>query len=208
MGSDKVGNRIMSRRDSTQLLRAVDQLVRSGVPLSFYDALGVVRRARRIDVIAAHDAMDNMDSKILASMITMHDLSRTTDGARAILGHYLRGQARRQAAERELAARVITVDDSGKTARAVAGATLTLELKERRGAGFRWHLEGTGVGVHCERRGTAPGNPPRAQFAIELRRAGLTRVVLQERPPPGALDDDAELRRFELRIVVEADLLS
>lgn len=187
----------MSRRDSAVLLRAVGQLVRSGVPLSFYDALGVVRRARRID---------DVDDRVLADMINMHDLPRTTDGARAILSDFLRSQAQRQAAERDLAAQPIGVDASGKTARALPGSTLTLQLEERRGAGYRWQLEGSGQGVRCERRGNVPGNPPRAEFVIALRRVGMTRVVLEERPPPGTFEDDepAKPRRFELRIVVEA----
>ena len=44
-------------------------------------------------------------------------------------------------AERELAARPVTLGDSGKLARLRAGATLLLALEEKAARGYRWEVE-------------------------------------------------------------------
>jgi hypothetical protein len=182
-------------QESAQLIRAVGQMVGAGTPLSFYDALMVVQRARCID---------ELTDAALHWLIHMHDLPRTTDGARAILADFLRAQAERHADQRKRAARPLTLGDSGKTARATAGARVTLELEERRGQGYRWRVDAVRGPGSCGRRGVVPAGPPRGVFDVKLTRPGVLALKLAEDRPPEIADDDTKPRTFELRVIVEA----
>ncbi|MBI5509189.1 MAG: hypothetical protein HY903_10585 [Deltaproteobacteria bacterium] len=192
--------------DDDRVESEIAALIESGGPISFYDAMGVVRSAR---------AEGDLREPALAALIGLHDSNIATDGAREVLGEFLRVCAGRVQEERARAARTITLDDDGMTARATAGATLALTLDERAGSGHRWEVTKVQGPAYVDRLPRDPGGvaaPPVARFRVRLPRAGLVQLSFAEAPPPGTEADDdspepggdAGPRTFVLRAVVDS----
>jgi hypothetical protein len=135
----------------------------------------------------------------------MHDLPRTTDGARTILADFLRLQAGRHAEQRQRAARPLTLEDQGKTARVPAGSQVLIALDERRGQGYRWRVETVRGPGSCSRRVGAAADADRSAFDLKLNRPGLVVVTLAENRPLEVDSGVAEPRTFELRVIVEEE---
>src|SRR5512139_2031976 len=95
------------------------QLQGSPEPVTFYDALSVVRPLR---------GDDDPAEPLLHALMALHDAEHTTDGARAVIADYLRALVRRQENQRRLASRPLTLKDQGKTVRAPVGTPLQLRL--------------------------------------------------------------------------------
>jgi predicted secreted protein len=183
-------------RESEILAAGIRQMLASGEPLSFYDAVMAVRRARKVG---------DLGDRALGALMAMHDAETATDGARAALAEFLGAYAERITAEKELGARVITVADNNKTARVASGATLTLHLAENAAAGFRWEVE-RASGAQVQRRGRVPGAKPTVAFEVTVTRAGRARVSLVETRPSSIEMAEGGVTKpgtFSLAIVVE-----
>ena len=171
------------------------RLVDSPEPISFLDVVMLLRRSRQLGSPG--------DDELMA-LVALHDAPHTTDGARRILGEYLSGWAKRQQTQRDLGARAVLKRDSGKTARVVAGASVRVDLEERRRAGYRWEVEEIKGPGSCARVVEAGGDLTRAVFALQAPQPGTVTVTLQERPPPGrSAGDDEGGERFVLTLEVE-----
>jgi len=173
-------------------------MLHSGEPLSFYDAVVAVRRARKIG---------DLDDRCLTALIAMHDAEVATDGAREALAEFLSGYAERLVGERELGERVITLADNGKSARVAAGGTLTLHLAENAAVGFRWEVERASTGVRVQRGSRVPGAKTMVAFQVTVSRSGRARISLVETRPASieaAEGGVAKPASFVLAIVAEA----
>lgn len=183
----------MTERDPRGVLTIAGRLLHFPEPVSFLDAVMLVRHARKTGEPREEE---------LRALITLHDAPHTTDGARDVLRDFLGGWAKRQARQRTLGARVLTARDTGKTARVTAGTTLVIELGERRGKGCRWEVlacEGPG---ECVRDPSSEVSPSRATYLLHCQRPGQIHLTLAERsgagaPPPASED-------LILTVVVEA----
>jgi predicted secreted protein len=175
-------------------------------PVSFIDALALTR------ALSSYDPPD----PTVAALIALHDAAHVTDGARQILASYLRQLAKRREQERRRCERPVTLADDAQTGRLRRGATLTLALDERRGAGFRWRLAGMTPAPACvtvqrlspDPESASPGLagepiPPVAVFSAQAVRSGMTQLRFIEEGPPGG---PAKERAFEFRLVVEPSL--
>lgn len=179
------------------LVELLNQLLTGSEPVSFYDALTIVRQARGTEP----------SEPLLRAMLDLHDAEHTTDGARTVLADYFRALARRQENQRRLASRPLTLKDHGKTARASVGSTLQLRLEERRSAGFRWQVETQSGGGKASRSPASHDFASTAVFDVKLHKTGELFLELFETPPPtGAPDQRLQPRTFHLRVVIEAPL--
>ena len=186
--------------ESARLVELVEGLIATGGPISFYDAMTVVHRAR-----AAGDLRD----AALEALVRLHDSTIVTDGAREILAEFLRVYVARLSEARARAQRPITLADHNKTARAKVGEVLELELEERAGFGFRWDVDRCSADIHVERLEARRLNKLGATvacFRVRLFHAGHVVLTLEERPPPtlGPPSNKApKARSFVLRVVVD-----
>jgi hypothetical protein len=151
------------------LAELVRELTETDLPVSFVDALRVVRVTRR-----AGDLPD----ELVYALVALHDAAHLTDGGREVLADYLRAVAVKAQQERNLAARVIKLSDSGKTARAKAGSTLRITT-----GGSDWEV--------TTLRGPATVTG-RTDFELHLNGPGRVYVELT-----------GQRRTFILRVVVE-----
>ena len=173
----------------------IRNLLLAGEPVSFYDALMILRELGRREPSSAE----------LGALLRLEGDPRTTDGAREILTEYLRNLAARHARERTLGSAAITLEASGRRVRAPVGGTLHLELDERRGAGFRWELSRQQGPLQCRRQPNESGGTRQASFEVTLLREGKGSLQLQEKPPPADTGTQSS-RFFELEIVIEPAL--
>jgi hypothetical protein len=186
--------------ESRRLAEHIAGLNGTGGPISFYDAMIVVRRAR---------AVGQLRDEALTALMALHDSDIVTDGARQILNEFLKVYAERVAAERARAARPITLDDDQQTVRAAVGDILEVELTERAGLGFLWETPKSPRGVYVYRVATRPTDKPGslvACFRVKLTQAGHVRVDLEERPPPSIeppSDKAPKLRSFMIHLLVD-----
>jgi hypothetical protein len=196
------------RRRPRQWLELLDALSAADEPVTFHDAVVLVRQLR------AQVQRSDPPDEVLAALVVLHDAGHTTDGAREVFADYLRACVTRQESQRTLARRPVILRDSGKTARIPLGGRCELHLDERRAAGFRWEIGDRRGGINvCRVEGRQTLGQSRtgmddaastAVFEVKPARTGMATVTLVERPPPaGAPRDDLEERRFELTVVVE-----
>lgn len=165
-------------------------------PIAFLDVLMLVRRARQLGEPSDTD---------LRSLLALQNAPHTTDGARKILDDYLRGCARRHETQENLGARVIRLKDSGKTARVTAGALLTLELDERRGAGWRWEISSSTGPIQVGRSPKSAESPSFAIYTVKALRKGHAELFMEEEPPPGRPPSSGEKgANFELTVEIES----
>lgn len=176
----------------------VERLLQATVPIAFLDVLMLVRRVRQ--------SGEPRDSELVALMALLQ-APHTTDGARRILDEYLGACARRQENQSALAKRSIRLKDNGKKARVASGAELTLELEERRGAGWRWEVESKSGPIEIKRSLKSAQSPSTAVYLVRALRPGSAYVALLETPPLGGASlnsASSEPPRFELSIEIEA----
>ena len=139
----------------------------------------------------------------IRSLLALQTAPHTTDGARKILDDYLRGCARRHETQENLGARVIRLKDSGKTARVPAGALLTLELEERRGAGWRWAVSSSTGPIQVTRSPKSSESPSFAIYVVRAVRKGRAELLMEEEPPPNLQRGSSEKSSvFELVVEV------
>lgn len=185
--------------ESRRLLEQLASLAATDGPISFYDALGVVRRARTAGALP---------DEVLSALMTLHDAANLTDGAREILREFLASCAHRVAEERSRTSRPLTLADHLQTVRAVVGDALELALEERAGQGFRWRVAACPSGVSVDRIGSRATDQPgvaAACFRVRLGRPGHLAVTLEEEPPPSAAPPSAkppQSRRFSLDLLI------
>lgn len=180
----------------SQVRAEVGELMSSGMPTTFLDALRLTRRLKQ-PVSADLDAL-----------LQLHDHPSTTDGARDVLADFLRGRAQAMAHERSLGERVITLADSGKTVRAKVGVGLRVHLDTRAHRGGAWQMTNNASGVTW----VASGMDTERRYTVgELRltHAGTYSIALAEAlsPPKRShaksqtpADED---RVFTLEIIIE-----
>lgn len=189
----------MTTPETEHLLAIVADLLATQDPVTFYEALTVVAAARPISEPEAHT---------LHALLRLHDAPHLTDGARDILGPFLKSHAQRMQQQRALAKRPILIKDAGKTARAPQGSVLILSLEERRASGLLWQAFEVSTKLRCERRLDRADAPNRAEFELELLAPGWAEVALSEevhqiRPSRNQGPGTQRLRTFELRVMVE-----
>ena len=176
--------------EERELLALAARLRESGEPVSFYDAFAVVRQARRCG---------ELDDEAAKALVALQDAETLTDGGRRVLGDFLHSYAQRQAQERALARRTLERKDTGKTARAKAGARLRVHLCDRPGLDEPWQLVRLDGPATLERLTPARAEAERAEVELVLAKPGRVRLELAE---PG-VKGKATSRRFELSVVVE-----
>lgn len=160
-------------------------------PVTFYDAAAVIQPLERADYVP---------DELLRALIALHDLPCATPGARDVLASFLRTVAERQARERALVRRSLTIEDTGRTARLRRGQTLTIELAERTSLGLRWEIV-----EHSSRlalaRGSDPLRPDQVCYSLQGKFPGQAHLVLAEHPTVARAN--ADTRSFQLYVIVE-----
>lgn len=165
-------------------------------PIAFLDVLMLVRHARQLGEPSDTD---------LRSLLALQNAPHATDGARKILDDYLRGCARRHETQENLGSRIIRLKDSGKTARVTTGTLLTLELEERRGAGWRWAVCSTTGPIQVKRSPKSGESPSFAIYHVKANRRGRAELFMEEEPPPSRHQGAKEKgSSFELVIEIES----
>jgi len=171
----------------------VRRLLASPEPISFLDAVMVIRHVRKTG--------DPFEREV-QSLIHLHDAPHTTDGAREVLADFLSGWARKQELERLLGGRVIIARDTGKKARVSEGTTVVLEFTERRGKGYRWEVERCEGPGRCTRDARSDETPSTAVFLLVCESPGQVYLTLRESPGKGSPLPAGD--PFDLVIAVEA----
>ncbi len=179
--------------DATDLCQLARAFVASGEPVSFYDAFALVRLARRAG---------ELDDEALAALIALHDHPCTTDGGRGVLAELLRGLAARREKERGLAARVVRPKDSGRVARARAGAKVRLAVACDDLTADAWEVVRLEGPARLTRLTPAAAASERADYELELLAPGAVVVELASRAP-APRGPRAPSRELVLRVVVE-----
>lgn len=187
-----------------EVVREANELLEGTAPVSFYDAVMLVRRARRAGEIA---------EGVLASMLRLYDCDHVTDGGRAVMADFLRGVAQRYAQERALASRILRPKDSGKVARAKAGTVILLALSDiGPGQATDWRLVDLSGPARFDTLSPAQASAHNAAVELHLLAPGTVRLELAPQMSAGAnvrssSSSSASLsdrpRAFALRVVVE-----
>ncbi len=175
--------------------RTLEDLLNTTDPVSFYDAMVVVRYASRLS---------DLDDQVLSELVALHDADNATHGARAVLAEFLSSCAARMAAEQQLGQRPITLADNGKSVRTTVGAVLELSLTENTAAGYRWEVKGHPQSFSVTRIGhTASGTDgkPTASISAAMIRPGRATLRLIERRPP-EIEDKSQPRSFSLTLII------
>jgi hypothetical protein len=183
--------------NSANIVRSIEQVLQSGEPISFYDALMIIRRARYTG---------ELTDEALASLIALHDCQRTTDGAHQICAAFLTSYAERMARQRQLAGRPVTLADSGNLARAAAGSSLRLELEENVAEGFRWEIVKASGPIRLTRAGRIEAATPTVAIVVKLLHRGHAKLRLEEQRPTIADVEEnrrSKARHFDLDILIE-----
>ncbi len=180
--------------DATELARLARDFVASGEPVSFYDAFALVRLARRAG---------ELDDDAVAALIALHDHPCTTDGGRGVLAELLRGLAARREKERALAGRIVRPRDSGRVARARAGAKLLLALADEDATADAWDIVRLEGPARLTRLTPAAAASERADYELELLAPGAVLVQLVS-IAPATRAARAAGRELVLRVIVEA----
>lgn len=166
--------------------------------MTFLDALRLVRQA------------PHATAEDLQALLALYDDRGITDGAREVLGDFLKGRARDLAHERLASEKVLTMSDSGKTVRVRKGHRIELKLPTRPHRGGVWELKTPAEdvswvpsGFDTDRRHTLgalvldePG-----RFSIELAEA-LAPPKKSHAKSQKPADED---RLFKLEVIVEAE---
>ena len=189
----------MTTPETAHLQALLDDLLSTSDPVTFYEALTLVAAARPIAEPDAHT---------LNQLLLLHDAPHLTDGARDILGPFLKAHAQRINVQRNLAKRPILLKDTGKTARAPQHAVLLLSLEERRASGFLWRIGHISSNARCERQLDRADAPNRAEFEVELVGSGWVDLALTEdlNAPRSSRAQSATAQRprnFDLHVLVE-----
>lgn len=178
------------------------QLYHEADAISFYDALAVVRLSRQTA---------ELPELIINNLLALYHAPQSTDGAKDILGGFLKTYAQRLLQERAVGNRQLVLKDSGKVARIKAGSQLVLHLEERRASGFSWQITEISGPITCARRPDIATAATYALFHVDAAQPGRARLALREElvaPPALSASRRAkalpEPRLFQLDLVVEA----
>ena len=163
--------------------------------VTFYEAIEVCDAAR---------AVDRVSDAALRDMIRLHDAPHATDGARSILSPYIKMQTSKRTGELALAQRPLGLSDHNKTARAQVGASLQMQLPERRASGFLWRLVRADGPVVVTRHNDRADAPSTAYFEAFLEGPGCIDIALCERFEGRHAPQNNRERQFALRIYVDA----
>ncbi len=161
--------------------------------VTFYEAIEVLDAAR---------AVDRMSDAALHSMILLHDAPHATDGARAVLAPYIKGQTSKRTGELALGKRPLRLADRNKTARAHVGDTLHLHLAERRASGFLWRVVRASGPVIVTRLNDRADASATAYFEAILEGPGCVDIALLETFEGRHTPQNNRELSFELRIYV------
>ncbi len=175
--------------ETARLLQSLSHLATCEEPVSFIDALMVVRLARKVG---------ELEEAHLGQMLILHDRPVLTHGAKDVLGDFLKAYAQRLAQERALANRPIKPTDNGRTARGRVGRALELALDSK--VPSRWHLVELRGQADLVDKTPAEAQKTGAAQRLILRAPGLVVLVMEER---AAGKTRGPPRRFELRVQVE-----
>lgn len=176
----------------------IDQLLTASVgPVTFLDAIKLVRRIKQLD------------SSDLDALVQLHDHARATNGAKEVLGDFLRGKAQSMAYERAYSERVLTLEDSGRTVRARVGHTLRLLLDTRSHRGGAWKVQSINDDAMTFTSSGMGGDWRYTSAELALRRAGRYSVTLFEHlsPPlrstPKSKEPTDDDKLFSLDVIIE-----
>jgi hypothetical protein len=197
--------------DLDTLWTLLDQLDGEAESVTFYDAITLIHAAR---------FFDDLPQGLVADWVALHDAPHVTDGARALLGQFLKRLATKQANARRLAQQLIVLKDSGKTLRASIGHTVAVALEARPTSGLAWTLTAapdcaqvigpaggddaastSAAGASLVRYGIIPHTVGRGTCRWEERRVGA--AVVAPRTGRRGGGQPAGPRTFQLFIIAE-----
>ncbi len=179
-----------------QLADLVTDLLQAPVPVTFLDAIAVVRRVERLG---------DLETRHVAGLVRLHDAGHLTDGGRDILRELLEKTLHKLEAEYALARGPIGPQHSGQRARLAVGEHLEVRCERHPTSDYRWVVGEVEGPLRCDER-LAISSEERAQcFDVAALRAGYARLTLIEQPEPLARSTPKRpLGKLELYVVVEA----
>ena len=179
---------------TSSLSQTVHNLLHASQPVSFYDALMLLRQ------IKAPPA--RVTNRTLAALMELYDAKQATWGAKQVLSRYLQTCAQEHERQRRCALQPLQLADGHKIVRVPPGQKVRLHLKERQSAGFRWAIREVSKPGKALRSPESTDHFDLAIFELWCERSATVRAVFVEQGIARA-GTEQKPPLFEITMIVE-----